>query len=720
MFKISQNQIKKWTAFILFVVAGAILNIAGSMVANVCLNKLLYLDMLGTVVVAIIGGYFPGILTAVISSFISFYLFPPSVFYLILNVFMAILTTFCFKKYYDKHTSSIKMFILYIIIISLVFSFFATMLTYAQGNAVVSKEGSIDRIILAISDRWKLDIYISHFITNFFINTIDKSLCTGLAFVVIRLIPLKVREYLRNVGWLQKPLSSDQIKMVEKRTARRMSINVKICLALFTACIVITAVVAYMSQMLFVSYMEDRYISEARGVSELAAKAIDPDMVDEFIEKGDDAKGYKKTEDLLYGVSEVTPNVQNVFVYKVSEDGYTVVFDIDTDILKGEDPGTHVDFDESVLPYVDSMLKGQEFSPYTTDDVKIGYYLTSFSPVYDAQGKCVCYAGVDISKRDLDIYEQQFMARLISLCLGFVIMIMAGGIWLSKYHIIYPVNTLVKTVEGFGYDGEEARKQNVEDIREIGIHTGDEIENLYFAFLQATEENMINYSYMLQNARDFDDAQSGLIIVLADLVENRDESTGDHIRKTAAYTGIIMKKMREMGYYKEELTDSFITNVIKSAPLHDVGKIRIPDNILNKPGRLTEEEFEIMKKHAEYGGEVVEQCIFMLPKAHYLSEARKIAEFHHEKWNGKGYPHGLSGEDIPLSARIMAVADVFDALVSHRVYKPAFDFDDAMDIIEKDAGSHFDPKVAEAFLAAREEVRETELSFRNRERENEA
>ncbi|MCR4891543.1 MAG: HD domain-containing protein [Lachnospiraceae bacterium] len=715
MFRISKSQVKKWLIFIAFVAVGAVLNVAGNYLSVTCFDNLFYLDTVGTMVVAIIGGYFPGVLTALISSLLSFSFNPIAFYYLSLNVIVALVTSFYLKKYSVRERNFIKIFLSYIVLISLCFSFFATILTYGQGQEVIAEARA--QIVQSLTNSLGVNIYYSFFFSNFIINLIDKSICALFAYLIIRIIPDKLKSSIVNVGWLQKPLTYEQKRFIEKRPARKMSIKIKIIIALITACLVISFVIASMSRMLFISYMENRYLDEASGVSSLAAGVIEPDMVDEYIEKGYDATGYKKVQDLLYKVGNTTSNVEDVFVYKVAEDGYTVVFDVDREKQYEVSPGTHLDFDVSVLPYVDMMLRGESFDPYITDDEEIGYYLTSFSPVYDNSGSCVCYAGVDISKRDLDSYKEQFMTRLISLCLGFMIMIIVAGLWFSKYHIIYPVNALVKTVEGFGYLDEDSRKKNVEDVRDLGIHTGDEIENLYFAFLQAVEENMINYSYMLQNARNFDEAQSGLIIVLAELVENRDASTGNHIRKTATYTGIVMNKMRELGYYKDQLTDDFITNVIKSAPLHDVGKIRIPDAILNKPGRLTDEEFEIMKMHAPYGGEVVEQCIFMLPKAHYLSEAKKIAESHHEKWNGKGYPQGLSGEDIPLSARIMAVADVFDALVSKRIYKPAFAFDEAMDIIKKDSGTHFDPKVAEAFLAAREEIREAELRFRDREEE---
>ena len=262
------------------------------------------------------------------------------------------------------------------------------------------------------------------------------------------------------------------------------------------------------------------------------------------------------------------------------------------------------------------------------------------------------------------------------------------------------------SASAFAYDSEESLEDNVAQIKRLNIHTGDEIENMYQAFSKTTE-NSVYYMNDLQNKTEMiSHMQDALIMVLADMVESRDENTGDHVRKTAAYTRIIMDKLREMDIYTDQLTDQFIFDVERSAPLHDIGKISISDTILNKPGKLTDEEFEIMKTHTIAGAAVIDQTIEKLPESGYLLEAKNIALYHHEKWNGRGYPEGLSGEDIPLSARIMAVADVFDALVSERCYKKAFSFDEAMDIIKKDAGSHFDPNVAEAFLRSRERVSE--------------
>lgn len=213
--------------------------------------------------------------------------------------------------------------------------------------------------------------------------------------------------------------------------------------------------------------------------------------------------------------------------------------------------------------------------------------------------------------------------------------------------------------------------------------------------------------YYVQNLN----LQKTLISTMADLVENRDENTGGHIQRTAKYVEIIAQKLKTDGKYTDILTDEYIKDMVVAAPLHDVGKINIPDAILNKPGRLSEGEFDVMKKHTSTGGEIIDKVIEEAGEIKYLEVAEKMAEYHHEKVDGSGYPHGLKGDEIPLCARIMAVSDVFDALVSKRCYKEAMSIEKAFIIIEQESGSHFDTDVANAFISARSEVEEFLSSY---------
>lgn len=192
--------------------------------------------------------------------------------------------------------------------------------------------------------------------------------------------------------------------------------------------------------------------------------------------------------------------------------------------------------------------------------------------------------------------------------------------------------------------------------------------------------------------------QSGMITFMAEVVENRDDNTGGHIRRTAAYVEQIAKELKKQGAYPEILSDRYMKDMIVAAPLHDIGKIHIPDAVLNKPGRLSDEEFTIMKTHTTAGEELLKRAKEELGESGYLNTAVEMAAYHHEWWNGRGYPYGISGEEIPLCARIMAVADVFDALTSKRCYKDAMPVEKAYAIIREESGTHFDPVVAIAFL----------------------
>lgn len=196
--------------------------------------------------------------------------------------------------------------------------------------------------------------------------------------------------------------------------------------------------------------------------------------------------------------------------------------------------------------------------------------------------------------------------------------------------------------------------------------------------------------------------QQKTVLGMASMVENRDNSTGGHIKRTSDVIGIFIETIKDD--HLLELSDQFCRDLIKAAPMHDLGKIAIEDRILQKPGRFTEEEFEIMKTHAEKSAEIIEKMLRGVEEEHFVNVAVNVARYHHEKWNGMGYPVGLSGEHIPLEARIMAIADVYDALVSKRCYKETMSFTKAYEIIIESMGSHFDPSLEQVFIMSRHKL----------------
>lgn len=211
--------------------------------------------------------------------------------------------------------------------------------------------------------------------------------------------------------------------------------------------------------------------------------------------------------------------------------------------------------------------------------------------------------------------------------------------------------------------------------------------------------------------RKYTNMQSHIITTMADIIENRDESTGGHIRRTAKYVEILAKELQHQGKFVDILTNQYISDMVMAAPLHDIGKIHIPDAVLNKPGRLTEEEFALMKTHTTAGKELLQKAKGDLGNIHYLNIAIEMAAYHHEWNNGNGYPYGASNADIPLCAKILAVADVFDALTSKRVYKDPMPFEKACSIIREERDTHFDSDVVDAFIVSCEKIKAALNSF---------
>lgn len=207
------------------------------------------------------------------------------------------------------------------------------------------------------------------------------------------------------------------------------------------------------------------------------------------------------------------------------------------------------------------------------------------------------------------------------------------------------------------------------------------------------------------------ETQEHTIFSLSNLVEYRDSDTGNHVKRTSNYVELIARKALEKGLYKEFLNEEYVQILRKAAPMHDIGKITIPDAILKKPGKLTADEFDIIKKHSVEGGRIVRDILGPVQTEEYTNIATQIATFHHEKWDGSGYPAGLSGEQIPLSARIMALADVFDALTTPRCYKEVYSFEKTLSIILEESGTHFDPQLVQLLVECQEDMRAIMIKF---------
>jgi len=661
------------------IAAGTALNLAGSTLATAVWPQL-YFDSLGTVLAAALCGYIPGILVGFITNMLKGITDHVSFYYSSLNVLIAIAAAYFSRK---KMFRRFPQILLPVVVFTSIGGVLGSVLTWFLGGGV-----AVNGVTFA--EQLQSDCLA---------DLIDKIAVVGVAAIVLPLLPQSVHDRCNFDGWRDESAT-------ERARIGIHSLNTRIIVMISAATVLVAVVVAWISIRYYDRAMVNDQSAFATEIAEYAASFIDPRRVDDYLTDGETAEGYLEVKESLRRIWEVSASIEYLYAYRIAEDGCHVVFDIDTPDTPGGEPGELVPFDESFAEYIPALLAGERIEPLISDDT-FGWLLTVYTPIYDAEGACQCYMAVDVSMPKLMVNEVVFITQLLSLFLGFYALILSVSIAMAKEYLIKPINAMASAAGEFAYNSEAARGDSVERIRSMDIHTGDEIENLYRALTKTVEDTAAYISEVSEKNRAINHLQNGLILVMADLVESRDKCTGDHIKNTAAYVQIIIDQMRREGIYSEAITDQFAEDVVNSAPLHDIGKIQVPDAILNKPGKLTAEEFADMKEHTTHGGSIIADAIEQLGAGDsgYLREAKNLALCHHEKWDGSGYPNGLKGEEIPLSARIMAVADVFDALVSKRSYKEGMPFEKAMSIIREGSGSHFDPLVVQAFVDAEDQVR---------------
>ncbi|MBQ9459799.1 MAG: HD domain-containing protein [Oscillospiraceae bacterium] len=697
----SAEERKKGIASVVMLCAGCLLlNMLGLQLAK-ALGLTLYLDCIGTILAAAAGGFLPGVAVGFLTNALASISSPFTAFYGSLSVLIGLCASYAAQKGWLKKLSGI---LLTIVLLALIGGALGSVLTWLLNGLQIGDDMTTE-LSKRICARCGMPPFWGLMSANVLVDLADKAIAVAAAAALLRLLPRRWLELFQSFGWQQNPLSTEAKTAAQQRYSRTMSLRSKILLLITAATVLIAASAANISFMLFSEATQDQLAQLSSGVASVAASMIDASRVDEYVERGEAAEGYAETENRLRGILESSPDVLYLYVYQIREDGCHVVFDLDTEAAEGGEPGEIIPFEEAFYPVLPALLAGEEIEPIVSNG-SFGWLLTVYKPVRDANGVCRCYAAADISMTQVIANEYAFIAKVISLFFGFLVLVLALGLWLAEYNITFPINTMALAAGAFAYNSETARSDSLSRIRELGIRTGDEIEHLYSALEKTTEDTVRYITDAQEKSEEINKLQEGLILVLADIVESRDRYTGHHIRKTADYTRIIMEQMRRDGIHADVLTDQYINDVIRSAPLHDIGKIQVPDAILNKPSRLTDEEFTQMKNHTNAGSSIISRAITAVSgDSGYLEEARNLAAYHHERWDGTGYPNGIAGEDIPLSARIMAVADVFDALVSRRSYKEPFPVENAMSVIREGSGTHFDPTVVDAFLRAEDEVR---------------
>ena len=665
----------------------------------------LYLDTIGTIAVSVMLGCLWGLSTAVGTHLISTAFWPESIFFLSVSTAIA-LVSLSLTHYTKMHRK--KYIPVFIVILALIGGGVGSGIQWIlTGGPMFSGISDVAGAIAGSGSAWYT---LLCFLISIGVDIVDKAVSVGIVFLLVHAVPKNTRRLMWKMNWKQKPLSSKEAEDLKNIDVEGNSLGGRIFALIMMTGVILITVQMFVSLLLYEDTVLEEYSKTASQAAEFVAESIDADMVNEYLSSGKtnsscDMKGFRESYDAIERACRRMNGVRYMYVYQIREDGAYSVLDVDPNASETT-IGERLDFDEAFKPYLDDLLKGKTIPVLESND-QYGHLLTAYVPIRDSSDECVAYAGADVSFSIIEEYDKKYLIQSFLIILGFFIFVTASGLWISRYYMVRPIRSITLAMDDFAMEDVDQKELDakVKEFREIRVNTGDEVQFLYEALCRMAT----SVAEQMRDLRHYTEAtaqmQNGLIITMADMVESRDSDTGAHIQKTAAYVKIILEALKRKGYYAEKLTPKFMSDAVISAPLHDVGKINVPDAVLNKPGKLTDEEYEIIKTHTTAGREIIERAIDTVHGENYLKEARNMAAYHHERWDGKGYPEGLHGEVIPLSARVMAVADVFDALTSKRVYKPAFPPEKALQILEEGAGTQFDPKCVEAFMDSLTEVK---------------
>ncbi|MBO4548376.1 MAG: HD domain-containing protein, partial [Abditibacteriota bacterium] len=610
----------------------------------------IYLDIIGNALAAALGGYIPAIVVGLLTNLINGISDYSTAYYSFISMLIAICAAYFAQKGWFARLRTLPIII---IVFAIIGGGLGSMLTWVLngfwfGEGISAEMARYYHTVRGVSP------FGAQLSADLLFDLFDKAISVVITVLILTILPDSFKSRFHFYGFWKPEKSAAAADDTEGGPLRRgrMSLRGKVVLLVSVSCILIAVLVSSISYKQYRSGSVDQQIYVAKGVLHVAAKNIDAERIDEYLVRGEEAEGYLRSKRQLKNLMDSAENIEYVYAYKIEPDGCHVVFDPDTADTPGEKPGTVIPFDDAFREYVPDLLAGKNIDPIISDE-RYGWLLTLYEPLRDKEGKCRCYLGVDVNMNYIAVTGYQFLARVISLFFGAFIVLLTLAIWLAEQNIILPVNRIAETASRFDYTTEEARFENVRSISALDIKTGDEIENLYHAIVKTAGDTLKYITEMKAKEERINKLQKDMIMVLADTVEQRDKCTGDHVRKTAAYTELIMEELKANGVYADEITDDFTISVNMTAALHDVGKIQVPDHILNKPGKLTDEEFAIMKQHTDFGGVIIQKAIDQLnddDNSGFFDDAKKLARSHHEKWNGKGYPDGLAGEDIPLAA----------------------------------------------------------------------
>ena len=509
--------------YVVMCFVGVLLNYVFSTL-NGYLELPLYMDSVGTVLCAMTGGYIPGILVGFLTNAILAIKDPSMIYYACVNALLAVTVTFLTKKGVFR---SILKTVLSIPIIAFCTNTLSIILTWALNVDQGSSEATKSVAFIFFEN------YRSDFSTGYIAELMDKGLTVVLALFIIFLLGHANAGFLKSVV-CDKADSFDPDN--DFRGTRGLSLRTRMVLLLSIGFLILAGSLLTTGIILYRNIIIDDHIRLAEGITDLICRKLDADRITDFLEQGRDAQGYVETEKELYLLRDSYPDIEYLYVYRILEDGCHVVFDLDTENLEGDTAGTLVEFDPSFEQYLPGFFAHESIEPVISDD-SYGYLLTLYKPLFDQNGECQCYVAVDLSMVLLNRYLINFAAKFLSIFICFYLLFLAIALRFTQMNLVTPVNTMARVAEGFAYNNEDARRQNVERIKKLEINTGDEIENLYNAFLKTTEDSMLYVEKLRKAQADVQDMMKQVSEM--DEIAYKDALTG--MKNRAAYEEAIKR-----------------------------------------------------------------------------------------------------------------------------------------------------------------------------------
>ena len=510
-------------------IGGLILNLVGSSIVST-FNLSVYLDTIGTIYIAALGGYVPGIVVAFLTNLLKTPFYSNQMYYAFVSMLIAILTTFFTRKgYYDK-LSTVLLFI--------------PLMTFIAGTF----DSLIENLLNSTNVLQSVNQFRLSYVDNFLNEFLDKGLSILIAFVIFKATSSKVKEAFRTFGQQQAPISEEMSHVINEQKYKSSSLPTKLLLIVLFSALFVSLSISVISYMLFKSGVTDDRIKTVDGLNTIILNEINPYMIDEYMSLGRTSKEYREIEERFYGIKNSNPDIKYLYVYKIDSEGCHVVFDLNTIFEAGDKPGDIAPFDKNLTQTdIANLILGRPLRPIISDD-EYGYLLTLYKPLYDSSGKCRCYAVVDYSMDIITDYMRTFTIKLIALFIGCFVFILTLSMAFIENHIILPVNTMAYCAQNFSYDI-ETRKEHIERIENLKIHTGDEIEHLYRSMLK-TMENVVDYLESLYEAK-MQVANMEVKVHAMDKIAHKDSLTG--VKNKTSYVETIETLNKKISEGKSDL-----------------------------------------------------------------------------------------------------------------------------------------------------------------------